>query len=139
MGTWRFFVDGAEIPLTLSELQASGRFKVTVPAGLSSVLFPQLPPASTFPMSGQGLWNETGQEISFTLSGQGMITSATLVFAGIQVRPRTGDPGQDLTWTLVGHYRHALAAPAAQPIDLVADESARRPVFGRYAQMNQVL
>lgn len=88
-------------------------------------------------MTGFGFWNEIGQAISFTLHTATPETgSQTLVFTGYQVRPPAGpDPGQDLVWTLVGEFRHAFALRRIE----LPDESARRFVFGWYAQITQVV
>jgi hypothetical protein len=142
MGNWRFFVGGPEVPLTLSDLQASGRFKVSAPASLSGQLFPQLPPQGQFAMGGEGFWNEIGQSVSFGLINTTAVnTPVMLVFTGHQVRPAGGgDPAQDQVWTLVGEFRHVLAVspplPSATPLP---DESARRFIFGWYAQITQVI
>jgi len=142
MGAWRFFVGGPEIPLTLSDLQASGHFKVSAPVSLYGQLFPQFPPANRPPMNGEGWWNEIGQSVSFGMvNTTGVPNPVMLAFTGHQVRPAGGgDPAQDQVWTLVGEFRHVLAVspplPSATPI---SDESARRFIFGWYAQITQVI
>jgi hypothetical protein len=148
MGNWRFFVGGPEAQLVLSELQPAGRFKVS--ANVSTQFAP--PPNNQFGMSGEGFWDELGQTVSFTLNGApppppgggpaGPVLPTTLVFAGHQVAPFTvvADPAQDQLWTLVGEFRHALIAlpPLASP-PAIPNESARRSVFGWYAQITQIV
>jgi hypothetical protein len=149
MGDWRFFVGGPELQLVTSDLQPSGHFKVSSP-GLSMRFAP--PPDNQFLMRGEGFWNDIGQAVSFTLSGAAPPPpppgppgpppprlSVTLMFAGHQVSPTVAaDPAQDQVWTLVGEFRHALIAgpPPSIPIP---DESARRSVFGWYAQITQII
>lgn len=101
---------------------------------------------SQFPMNGLGFWDEIGQAVSFSVAGAtpggNLATSVTLVFAGHQVSPPVGaDPAQDQVWTLVGEFRHALAAPPRlpSPPTPIPDESARRSIFGWYAQITQTL
>ena len=144
MGDWRFFVGvgGPEIRPTLSELQAAGRFKVPAPASLYGELLPQIPPQNRPAMIGDGWWNEIGQSISFGMVNTvGVPTPVMLSFSGYQVSPPGGgDPAQDQVWTLVGEFRHTLAAsgplPAPPPI---TGESARRFIFGWYVQITQVI
>jgi hypothetical protein len=144
MGDWRFFVGvgGPEIPLTLSDLQASGHFKVSAPVSLYAQLFPQSPPQNRSPLGGEGWWNEIGQSVSFGLiNTSGVTAPVMLAFTGHQVPPPGGgDPAQDQVWTLVGEFRHVLAVsgaiPAATPLP---HESARRFIFGWYAQITQVI
>jgi hypothetical protein len=137
MGTWRLFVSGVNVEtrLTLSDMGPDGRFKVS-----STTLSSKFGQANPFPMSGEGFWNEVGQAVSFSLTGGVAGTvPLTLVFAGHQVPPAVADPAQDQVWTLVGECRHALVAvPPLQP-QPVPDESARRSVFGWYAQITQIM
>jgi hypothetical protein len=146
MGDWRLFVGGTQTSLVLRDLQASGRFKVSANQRLSTNLFPALPAGGSFPMDGEGFWNEVGQAISFSLTGTSAAVGnvpVTLQFTGYQVQPvfvAPADPAQDLIWTLVGEFRHALAVTPPLPSPaLLPNESARRFIFGWYAQITQVI
>jgi hypothetical protein len=136
-GNWRFFVGGPDVGLAITDLQPSGNFAVSAGLGLYAQLFP--PVAMPPNMTGFGLWNEIGQAISFTLQcNTPEVGRQALVFTGCQVHPAGGaDPAQDLVWTLVGEFRHALFP--GQAMVLLPDESARRSVFGWYAQIIQVM
>jgi hypothetical protein len=60
-----------------------------------------------------------------------------VVFTGYQVRPSGGaDPAQDQVWTLIGEFRHAFGPTEGI---VMPDESARRFIFGWYAQITQVM
>src|SRR5262245_37303023 len=144
IGTWRLFLDGVEAQLTLSNLEASGKFRASVSSSLVATFFPHLSPLEYFELAGEGFWNEIGQEISFTLGGLRIgLPPLVLVFGGRQVRPASGaDPAQDRVWTVAGEWR--AAHPSLQPVTPLlasgpSDETARRFVFGWYAQIVQVL
>jgi hypothetical protein len=136
MGDWRLFVGGPEVLLNLSNLQAGGRFNAAS-ADVSLRLV-----NNQFFMGGEGFWDEIGQTVSFSLNGRapGQLP-VTVIFTGHQVAPTAaGDPAQDQIWTLVGEFRHALVGQgAALPPAPIQDESARRSVFGWYAQITQII
>jgi len=121
-------------------LQPAGNFAVTVVGPeFTAQLFPQIGAAgeAVRTMIGWGFWNEISQAISFTLHlNTATVGQQALAFTGYQVHPPPGaGPGQDLVWTLVGEFRHAFGGPMIS----LADESARRFVFGWYAQITQIL
>jgi hypothetical protein len=142
MGNWRLFVGGLppDVRLVMSDLQPGGRFKVSSPGALSSRFVQGGMP---FPMSGEGFWDEVGQAVSFTVGGTpppAPSVPVVVVFAGLQVAPTlVADPAEDQVWTLVGEFRHALTAVPPQLPVAIPDESARRSVFGWYAQITQVI
>jgi hypothetical protein len=92
-------------------------------------------------MSGEGFWDEIGQAVSFSLNGAAPgALPVTVVFTGHQVPPTAvADPARDQIWTLVGEFRHALIAQGPLPPTPIPDESARRSVFGWYAQITQIV
>ena len=118
-------------------MQASGVFQVDAAPPFAAQLFPQLAGGGPPPtMSGSGFWDETGQAILFSLQCSVAGPRQTIVFTGYQVHPPTGaDPAQDLVWTLVGEFRHGFGSQAV----VISDESARRFIFGWYAQITQVV
>ena len=98
-------------------------------------------------LAGSGLWNELGQEITFTVGASTGGAGVVLVFIGLQVQgPSSADPAQDVSWTLAGSFHHPLALPSlgagvtqAIPMPPLPHESTRRTRFGWYAQIRQVL
>ena len=139
-GNWRLFVGGPEETLGITDLQPSGNFAASVGPALVLHLFPALGGAAgPLGMSGRGFWNEVGQAIAFSLRfNMPPLGHQNLLFTGYQVQPPGGaDPAQDVVWTLAGEFQHVSGIGAPQTV--LPDESARRFVFGWYAQITQVI
>jgi hypothetical protein len=142
MGTWQLFVGGGPaVPLTISQPQSTQIVDVAAGSDLSARLVPGLTLENRFPMNGQGFWDESGQAISFGLTGQAAgATPVTYMFAGHQVvlPADGGDPAQDQLCTLVGEFQHVLAQlPPFHAVGF-SYENARRQSFGWYAQITQI-
>lgn len=102
------------------------------------------PPSATGQISGRlfnadfrGFWDETTQTITFPLTVifEGA-TPVIALFKGHMFRtPQDPEPGRDVLATLTGQFD---VTPSSAALPFVATGTARRNVFGWYAQITEV-
>jgi hypothetical protein len=86
----------------------------------------------------RGFWDETTQAITFPLTVvfEGA-TPVIALFKGYMFRtPQNPEPGRDVLATLTGHFD--LTPSSAAVLPFVATGTARRNIFGWYAQITEV-
>ncbi len=138
MGDWTFFYDAGVGTLSLSGLDASGRFSCVADIGTVTALANIGLPAS--PMDSFGFWNESGQEINFSIrAGTANATILVVLFSGYLLRPAAPSPGQDVIWRLAGYYQRGSADVVAGVPMLLPQENLRKVQFGWQAQIVEVV
>ena len=139
MGEWTFFYDGGVGTLNLSGIDASGRFSCL--ADVKTVTALTNIGIDANPLESFGLWNESGQQINFSVrAGTANATILVVVFTGHLLRPAAPPPpGQDIIWRLAGYYQRGSADIIAGKPMLLPDENFRKVQFGWLAQIVGVI
>ena len=138
MGDWTFHYDGGTGTLSLSGLDAAGRFSCK--ADVATVTTLTNIGIDATPRDSFGFWNESAQEINFSLqAGTANGTILVVVFVGYLLRPAAAIPGQDVVWRLTGHYQRGSADIVAGTYMLLPQENLRRIRFGWHAQIVEVI
>ena len=119
VGTWQINISGVLGTLKLEAVAPDGTMDLILTIGSG---------ASATVVNSKGFWDEASQAITFF--------GVARVFKGFLFpTPPTPEPGQDVTWTLAGYVQAVPPPPPPSPIAW----SARRNIFGWYAQFTQII
>ena len=119
-GDWKGNFNGVEAPIRFNPPNAAGQITGTF---------------SNFDF--RGFWDEVGQTVVFpvTIVFEGA-TPIIALFRGYMFRtPQQAEPGRDVLVSLSGHFE---VTPASAVLPFAATGTARRNVFGWFAQIVEV-
>jgi hypothetical protein len=115
LGTWNANFNGHERVLTIDTVDAQGQVTANSGSGVELV----------------GFWDNTARKLTLSLRPLKSGDPAVIITGYLFPTPPTPAQGQDVRWTLAGHFE--LAEPARLQNFPVEPAGPRRNVFGWFA------